>query len=77
MIVLLINEDNGYIYCKDRKFRRSVCFGTPNWTCKFWKRAGFAKRAAERMGLTNYNVVHVYPGDVVNSDGTVSRGVNS
>lgn len=72
MRCFLYSDDLG-TYCKDGLFRGFVNFGTPRWTCKFWKSAGWAKRAAERMGLRKYTIVHVYPGDTVHSDGHVER----
>lgn len=59
--------------CKDGKLRSSVCFGTPNWTLKFWKSEGWAERAAERTRFREWTIIHVYERDTVHSDGHVER----
>lgn len=70
----LKDDLDGRIKCKDGLYRGSVCFGTPNWTCKFWRHEGWARRAAEADGLKEWTIVHVYEGDVVEHDGHVVRG---
>lgn len=64
------------IVCKDNALRTFVTFGTPRWTCKFWKSGGFAKRYANTRGFSDYTIMHVYEGDAVHCNGTVFRKRN-
>ncbi len=68
----LLSEELG-VFCKDGKFRNSVSFGTPSWTCKFWRKPAYAERAALKAGLRSWTIKYVYEGDVVTSSGEIKR----
>jgi len=72
-ITFLRDDKTGLLYCNDGLFRRSVFFGNVPGCLKFWKKAGFAKRAARKLGLTEWTVHHVYEGDEVDNFGNVIR----
>jgi hypothetical protein len=69
----LRNDKTGLFYCNDGLFRQSVHFGNVSGCLKFWKKAGFAKLKARKLGLSEWSIFHVYPGDEVDSVGNVIR----
>lgn len=69
----LRDDKTGLLYCNDGLFRRSVLFGTVSGCLKFWRKAGFAKRAARKLGLSEWTVYHVYECDEVDCFGNVIR----
>ena len=71
------SEVNGdIIACKDGKFRRSVFFGTPSSSCKFWKKEGFARRFAKKHNLEAWTIKFIYDGDSVDCFANVTKGEN-
>lgn len=71
-----ILKANGGILCKDKQFRSFVNFGTPSFTCKFFKRKGWARRCAEKMKLKEWEIVFLYKGDSIDATGRVTRASN-
>jgi hypothetical protein len=61
------------ILCKDKKIRSFLMFGTPSWTCKLFKREGWARRAANRLFLKDWTIVFLYEGDSIDASGQVTR----
>jgi hypothetical protein len=41
---------------------------------KTWRKPGFAKRAARKLGLEEWTIKFAYAGDTINNDGTVTKG---
>jgi hypothetical protein len=72
--VFLINDENGAMLCNDGRFRRSVLFGNVPGCLKTWRKPGFAKLAARKLGLEQWSVKYAYAGDSINHDGTVTKG---
>ncbi len=72
-ITFLRDDKTGLLYCNDGLFRQSVFFGNVPGCLKFWKKAGFAKRAARKLGLSEWTIYHVYQGDEVDHFGNVIR----
>lgn len=68
----LRDEKDGTLYCQDGKFRKTVTFGTERSCLKFWKGAGYAKRAARKLDLDRYTIFFVYEGQVVDAYGNVA-----
>ncbi len=66
------SKDGNVIACKDKKFRRSVFFGTVSSSCKFWKSEGWAKRFADKEGLGNYTIKTIRAGQSVDCFGNVT-----
>lgn len=61
------------ILCKDNLLRSFVMFGTPKWTCKLYKSKGWAIRAAQRLGLSEWEVSFLYEGDSIDATGNITR----
>jgi len=72
--VFLINDENGAMFCNDGRFRRSVTFGNVNGCLKTWRKPGFAKLAARKLGLEEWTIKYAYAGETINHDGTVTKG---
>ena len=72
--VFLINDKDGTLYCQDGRFRRSVFFGNVSCCLKTWRKPGFAKRAARKLGLEEWTIKFAYAGDIINNNGTVTKG---
>jgi len=69
-------QDNttGMLWCSDNAWRRNIHTNRNVKGClKFWKKAGFAERFAEKIRLKHYTIIHVYEGDEVDSTGQVKR----
>ena len=60
------------IACKDGLFRRSVFFGTPSSSCRFWKSKAWARKFAQRHAGPEYTIKFVYAGDSVDCFGNVT-----
>lgn len=73
---MCILKSQGGILCKDKRFRSFVNFGTPSWTCKFYNSEGWARRAARRLGLDEWEIIFLYEGDVIDATGHVTRARN-
>lgn len=71
-ILIWHSEDGSVIACKDKKFRRSVFFGTVSTSCKLWKSKGWAKRFADKKGLDNYTIKTIRDGQSVDCFGNVT-----
>ena len=72
--VFLINDENGAMFCNDGRFRRSVLFGNVSGCLKTWRKPGFAKLAARKLGLEKWTIQYAYAGEIINHDGTVTKG---
>lgn len=74
--VFLINDENGAMLCSDRLWRRNVTFGNVQGCLKTWRKPGFAKLAARKLGLEQWTIRFAYAGDTVRSDGTIEKATN-
>lgn len=72
-ITFLRDDKTGLLYCNDGLFRQSVFFGNVKGCLKFWRKSGFAKRKARKIGLSEWTIYHVYEGDEVDHFGNVIR----
>lgn len=72
-ITFLRDDKTGMLYCNDGLFRRSVFFGNVKGCLKFWRKSGFAKRKARKIGLSEWTIYHVYEGDEVDHFGNIER----
>jgi len=72
--VFLINDKNGAMLCNDGLWRRHVTFGNVTGCLKTWRKPGFAKLAARKLGLEEWTIKYAYAGDSINHDGTVTKG---
>ena len=70
--VFLIDDSNGTMYCNDGLFRNTVLFGTVSCCLKTWRKPGFAKRSASKLGLKDWTIRFAYAGDIINHDGTMT-----
>ena len=61
------------IACKDGLFRRSVFFGTPSSSCKFWKSKAWARKFARRHAGSDYTIKFVYACDSIDCFGNVTN----
>jgi hypothetical protein len=72
--VFLVNDKDGKLYCQDGRFRRRVLFGNVSCCLKTWRKPGFAKRAARKLGLEQWTIKFAYAGDSITPYGTVKKG---
>lgn len=67
----LRDDKSGLLYCNDGLFRGFVQFGNASGCLKFWSKAGFADLKARKLGLNDWSILHVDPGDSVDCFGNV------
>ena len=67
-------NDEGQIYCNDKKFRPVVIHNDKKKSIKFYKQTWrFDKITMHELKLKKWKIVSVYPGDIVHSNGDVRR----
>lgn len=73
MNIILRNDDNETLYCQDGIMRSMAPTGPAGCCIKIWTKPGFAHRAAIKLGLENYTLIHFYPekGESINELGNV------
>ena len=71
--VFLINDENGAMLCNDGLFRSQVTFGNVKGCLKIWRKPGFAKLAARKLGLKYWTIKFAYPGETITSEGNVQK----
>lgn len=65
---------NGMFYCKDKKLREFVLFGTPRWTAKQYRSIGHAVRVARRF---SGQVIKIPAGMKIEGSGRVVESIPS
>lgn len=68
----ILKNENGFL-CKDKKMRSFINFGTHNFTCKIFKSEGWARLAAKRLGLKEWEMIVLHEGDSIDAIGFVTR----
>jgi hypothetical protein len=53
------NESKGFV-SRDNKLRSFLLWGNMNHCVKTYKSKGFAQRKAEKLGLNNFTLFHLY-----------------
>ena len=74
--VFIINDENGAMLCNDGLWRNGVTFGNVKGCLKTWRKAGFARLAARKLGLKEWTIKFAYAGDTILSNGTIEKTKN-
>ena len=60
LFTVIRDNDSKTFVSKDNKLRSFVLWGNKNNCIKTYKTKGFAQRKAEKLGLNNFTLFHLY-----------------